>query len=274
MSESPRISALMPAYNASGFIQPVLDSLSAQTGCAVEFIVSVDDCDDGTFEICQAHALRDPRFRVVRQTVRLGWIGNSNFLLGQAAGEYAMFAFHDDRLAADCLRRLSGILDARPEVVLAYGDVELTQADGSREHWCYRELEGVTDPVARGRRLLRRNGQWWVPIHGLFRTARARRIGGLKLHGAGAFSADWPWLLHLSLLGEFARIPETLCFKRYHAGSLSRSWAYSREEYFEASASCLREIWNSELSSRQKIDLALPFMQWLEHGRMAAIRSA
>ena len=270
MTETPRISALMPAYNAADFIQPVLDSLSAQAGRDLEVVVSVDQCDDGTFEICLAHAARDRRFRVVRQDSRLGWIGNSNYLLGQATGEYAIFAFHDDRLAPACIDRLARILDARPDVVMAYGDVELTQADDAREHWHYQELEGLSDPVARGRRLLRRNGQWWVAMHGLFRTAKARRIGGLKLHGAGAFSADWPWLLHLSLLGEFARLPETLCFKRYHASSLSRSWDYSPEAYFEASASCLREIWNSGLSSRQKLELALPFMQWLQRGRPAA----
>ncbi|MFT3805546.1 glycosyltransferase family 2 protein [Arenimonas sp.] len=273
MSETPRVSALMPAYNAAAFIQPVLDSLSAQDEPGMEVLISVDDCDDGTFEICEAHALRDRRFRVLRQASRLGWIGNSNFLLGQAIGEYAIFAFHDDRLAPDCISRLAHTLDTHPEAVLAYGDTELTRVDGSREHWQYEALDGVTDPLARARRLLRRNGQWWVAMHGLFRMAQARRIGGLKLHGAGAFSADWPWLLHLSLLGDFVRVPGTLCFKRYHPDSLSRRWAYSREDYFEASVSCLREIWNSRLSSRQKLALALPFMQWLERHRRATICS-
>lgn len=267
MTQPARISALVPAYNAAAFIQPVLDSLSAQSVASLEVLVSVDESQDDTFDICQAHADRDSRFRIVRQPTRLGWIGNSNYLLGTARGEYTMFAFHDDILAPGCIETLGRILEERPGAVLAHGDVQLTHVDGSREHWQYGEIDGLPDPVARGRRMLRRNGQWWVAMHGLFRTARARRIGGLKAHGAGSFSADWPWLLHLSLLGEFARCPEILCFKHYHPGSLSRSWAFSREQYFEASASCLREIWNSELSSSQKLELALPFMQWLQSGR-------
>ena len=31
----------------------------------------------------------------------------------------------------------------------------------------------------------------------------------------GEYSADLPWLLHMSLLGEFVRVPEVLCYKFY-----------------------------------------------------------
>lgn len=267
MTVTPRISALMPAYQASAFIQPVLDSLSSQARQDLEVLVSVDPGNDDTFDICRAHASHDDRFKVVQQPARLGWIGNSNYLLNQASGEYAIFAFHDDQFAPGGIARLADVLDARPEAVLAHGDVELTRIDGVHEHWQYRELDGLHDPVTRGRRLLQRRGPWWAAMHGLFRLPQARRVGGLKFHGAGAFCADWPWLLHLSLLGEFASIPETLCFKRYHRSSLSRHWAYSRENYLEASASCLREIWNSSLPADQKLALALPFTRWLERGR-------
>lgn len=75
------VTALVPAYQAAEFIQPTLDALSAQTHPALHVLVSVDLCDDDTHAICERHALRDPRFRVVRQTSRLGWVGNSNFLL-------------------------------------------------------------------------------------------------------------------------------------------------------------------------------------------------
>lgn len=268
--KSSSVSALLPAYRAAKFIQKTLDSLSAQTWPRLEILVSVDHGDDDTFDICLAHARKDARFRVYRQKARLGWIGNSNFLLQQARGDHALFAFHDDLLTPDCIGKLATVLDTQPDVVLAYPDMSLTHANGQKEHQTYTNTEGMTDRVERARKLLRRDGMWWVPNHGLFRLAHARRIGGLKLHGAGAFSADWPWLLHMSLLGQFRRVPETLCFKYYQPDSLSRSWAFSPQQEFEVSAACIREIWNSPIATREKLALSVPLANWLaEKGRAA-----
>lgn len=65
------VTALLPAWQAADFIQATLDSLSAQTYTNFRVIVSVDVCEDGTREICEAHAAKDPRFHVVQQASRL-----------------------------------------------------------------------------------------------------------------------------------------------------------------------------------------------------------
>jgi len=265
------VTALVPAYQAAEFIQPTLDALSAQTHPALHVLVSVDLCDDDTQAICERHALRDPRFRVVRQTSRLGWVGNSNFLLSQAQGDYALFAFHDDLLAPTYIARLAAELDADPQACVAFSDVLLTETQGGQEFWSYPTLDGERSAFIRGVRVLERRGKWWVPNRGLFRLSMARQIGGLKKHGAGKFSADWPWVLHLALLGSFVRVPELLCHKFYKPGSLSRSWDFSQPQYFEVHAACMREIWNSSLGTQEKIALALPLMQWLERHRHLAM---
>ncbi len=197
----------------------------------------------------------------------MGYVANCNFLLDQAEADYVLFAFHDDILAPEYIARLSAVLDARPEVVLSYSDVQLTHVNGLREHWEFSELEGVREPVRRGMIVLQGNNKWWVPNRGLFRLNDARRINGLKTHGAGEFSADWPWLFHMSLLGEFARVPQTLCHKFYKQGSLSRSWEFSKRQYFEVGAAIMRELWNSGLSSEEKLMLAVPLANWLIQNR-------
>ena len=74
-----------------------------------------------------------------------------------------------------------------------------------------------------------RNGWgWWVPNRGLFRAEAFRRIGGIKPNDCGEYSADWTWLLHMALLGDFVRVPELLCRKYYMAGSLSKQWGTPR----------------------------------------------
>lgn len=262
-TSSSSVTALLPAWQAAEFIQPTLDSLAAQTYGNFRVLVSVDRCDDATEEICMAQAARDSRFTVVGQAQRLGYVGNCNFLLDRAQADYVLFAFHDDVLALDYVSRLVAVLDARPEVVNCFSDVLLTNVDGSQEHWEFTALEGMTSPVERGANMLKPVKWWWVPNRGLFRLAAARRINGLKTHGAGEFSADWPWLFHMSLLGEFARVPETLCFKYYKPGSLSRSWNFSARQRYEVRAACLRELWNSPLPTADKVTLAAPVIRWL-----------
>ena len=260
MNKHTKATALVPAYQAGEFIQATLDSLSAQTYANFDAIVSVDLCDDETHAICMAHSARDGRFRVVRQERRLGYVGNCNYLLGQADADYVLFAFHDDILAPRYVEALCAVLDSRPEVVMCYSDILLTEVDGSTSQSSFDTMKGMHDRSRRGSTMLSRPDNWWVPNRGLFRLRESRRIGGLKRHGAGEFSVDWPWLFHMSLLGEFARVPETLCHKFYKPGSLSKTWAFSAAQHYEVLAACMRELWNSELSTDEKIGLAQPLI--------------
>lgn len=261
------VTALLPAWNAAGFIQPTLDCLSAQTHPDFRVLVSVDLCDDETARICEAHAAGDARFSVIRQPRRLGYVGNCNALLEAARSEYVLFAFHDDILAPEYVARLSAALDANPGAVMSFSDMHLTHANGRREHWQLTELEGVLDPVERGRRILGGRCKWWVPNRGVFRLERTRPIGGLKTHDGGEFSADWPWLFHMSLLGEFVRVPETLCHKYYKPGSLSRTWDYSPRQFFDVRCACMRELWDSGLPGVEKLKIAYPLLEALIRNR-------
>ena len=260
MNKHSKATALVPAYQAGEFIQATLDSLSAQTHGNFDAIVSVDLCADETHAICMDHSARDGRFRVVRQDRRLGYVGNCNYLLAQADADYVLFAFHDDILAPRYVEALCGVLDARPEVVMCYSDILLTTVDGRTSQSSFSIMEGVNDRGRRGLMMLSRPDNWWVPNRGVFRLRDSRRIGGLKSHGAGEFSADWPWLFHMSLLGEFARVPEILCHKFYKPGSLCKTWAFSAEQHYEVSAACMRELWDSDLSTDEKIGLAQPLI--------------
>lgn len=265
---APRISALIPAYNAASFVQASLDSVSQQTLADFIAIVSVDRSDDDTLAICQAHARRDRRFRVVEQPVRRGWVGNTNFLLRQVRTEFAVFAFHDDLLDPTYFAKLTEALQRNPEAAVAFSDTQLTRVNGGQEHWVYSELEGVSDPLVRATRILSQQGKWWVPNRGVFRQSMARKVGGLKTHDSGEFSADLPWLFHLSLYGGFVRVPETLCFKYYRPGSLSRSWRFGPRERFDVLASCIRELWCAEIPVEQKIRLSRPWLETM-HANLA-----
>lgn len=255
-----RVTALLPAYQAADFIQSTLDSLSAQSCSDLTVVISVDACSDDTVRICREHAARDPRFRVHQHHQRLGYVGNCNFLLAQAETEYVFFAFHDDVLDPSYVEKLTGLLDRTPQAIMAFSDMSLTHVDGHHEALCFDALDGIDDALTRGKRMFSQVPLWWVPNRGLFRRLPALRIGGLKTHGAGDFSADWPWLSHMSLLGGFVRCPETLCFKYYQVDSLSRTWAFSASQRYEVGLSGLREIRRCGLPFGSKLALATPVM--------------
>ena len=103
--------------------------------------------------------------------------------------------------------------------------------------------------------MARLEGSWWIPNRGVFRASAGREIGGLRRHRAGEFSADWPWLLEMSLLGAFVRIPERLVTKFYLPGSLSRSWRFGARQWAAVAASAMTAVARRRLSLRDRMRL-------------------
>jgi glycosyltransferase involved in cell wall biosynthesis len=212
MRSNASVVACVPAWNAGEFIAETLDSIAAQTYNNLRVLISVDLSTDDTAEICTAYAKKDERFAVVCQSKRLGWVANSNYLLARADSKYCFFAFHDDALEPTYAEKLVDRLEKNEQSVLAFSDMDLLN-EGRLDKHSYDLLDAKSSAVERVILLARRGqsaGTWWVPLRGVFRTQIGQRIGGLRTNLAGEYSADWPWLMHLALYGEFIRVPEIL----------------------------------------------------------------
>ena len=259
--------ALVPTWRAAGFIVETMDALAAQTYPNLEILVSDDASPDETAALCGRHAARDPRFRVLRQPRNLGWVGNVNALLDAAKGDYFLFAFQDDLPEPTYVERCVAALETNPRAIMAFSDILLVHQDGSREERSYPLLDGVTDRLQRARLVARQRGSWWIPNRGVFRAPAARIIGGLRRHFAGEFSADWPWLLHMSLLGEFVRVPERLCTKVYQPQSLSRQWSFGVRSWSAVALSAMRAVSRARIPTHEKLvlDAILARFAW-RHG--------
>jgi glycosyltransferase involved in cell wall biosynthesis len=244
--------ALVAAWTASDFISGTLDALAAQSHSNLEILVSDDASPDDTAAICERYEARDARFRVIRQPRNLGWTGNVNALLREARGDYFLIAGHDDLLEPGYVARCVAALEANPGAVVAFSDLLLVKSDGRREPKSYALLDGVADRRLRARRIARRKGAHWIPYRGVFRAPAARAIGGLRRHLAGEFSADWPWLLHMGLLGEFVRIPEPLCTKFTRPRSLSRDWNRHTRSWSAVTLSAMGAVSRAEIPAREK----------------------
>lgn len=94
-SSLPLVSIIMPVYNTAAFLPMALDSIIAQTYSSWEAILVDDGSTDGSGEICDSYAARDPRFRVIHKS-NAGVSAARNAGLDAARGEYIGFVDSDD----------------------------------------------------------------------------------------------------------------------------------------------------------------------------------
>src|SRR5487761_1211749 len=99
-----RVSIGIPTINRSSLALRAIRSALAQTYSDVEVIVSDDASTDDT--VARGQEIHDPRLVLVRQKERLGLVGNFDFCLRHATGEFFLLLGDDDVLLPTAIERL------------------------------------------------------------------------------------------------------------------------------------------------------------------------
>jgi len=121
-SHTPRISIIIPAYNAEKYLALTLESVLAQTRDDWELIIVDDGSTDGTCAVAKTYAGRDPRIRLVHQANSgPSAARNRGFAESHPAAEYVIFVDADDVWETEALGTLSTALDDHPDALGAYG---------------------------------------------------------------------------------------------------------------------------------------------------------
>jgi len=98
----PTFSVLMPTYNQEAYLPAALDSLLAQSFKDWEVLVVNDGSRDGTQQVIEAYAARDPRIRAFRQE-NGGTAVALNEGLRRARGAWVTWLSSDDLYEPDAL---------------------------------------------------------------------------------------------------------------------------------------------------------------------------
>lgn len=101
MSE-PKISVIIPAYNAQEYLRECLDSVLAQSFSDFEAIVVNDGSTDDTLKIAEEYALKDPRIKILNE-VNSGVSAARNIGIKSAKGTWLTFLDSDDTITPDSL---------------------------------------------------------------------------------------------------------------------------------------------------------------------------
>ena len=107
----PRVSVVIPAYNASAFIGTCLESVLSQTLSDIEVIVVDDGSTDKTKEVVNGFVEKDARVSLIEQQNSFAGVARNNGMK-HAKGEYLYFLDADDFIAETMLEDMVGRLDA------------------------------------------------------------------------------------------------------------------------------------------------------------------
>lgn len=190
----PKVSVIMPVYNAERMLKASVESVLSQSYPFWELIIVDDGSTDTSQSIAKRYAESDTRIRVHRQTNR-GPSSARNYAICLSRGEYIAFLDADDTWSKDRLRDLVHQLTERPNVGVLFSRVRFVDAKSLRK--------GVLTPH-RDRldttTLLSEN-----PIcttsNIMCRRDVFQRIGGFKPELS--YAEDQDWLVRVSLDGSY-----------------------------------------------------------------------
>lgn len=203
--EYPRVSLVVPVYNAEDYISEAIESVLAQTYNDVELIIVDDGSSDGSLEIINNYA---ERCTVISQENRgqavalnVGWQISTGDILGYLSA--------DDKLESSAVECLVSAWKAQPEAVMVYPDYWLIDESSRAIRNVEASAFDYADVVLRGdcpvgpgalfkRKLLELTGGW---------DRQLRQI------------PDYDFLLRVGLFGDVLHVRKTLAAFRVHGGS-------------------------------------------------------
>lgn len=169
----PRVTIGVPVYNAESLLEQCLENLAAQTFKDLKVIVLDNASIDGTGEIAERFAARDPRFLYRRQPENRGARQNFVDVLAMADTPYFMWRADDDRSDVNFVEKMVGLLDANAMASLAVGLSVLDKRGRRRRKRFPPQMLFEPKFSYRARLMFAGRAAW---MFGLFRTERLKSV--------------------------------------------------------------------------------------------------
>ncbi len=185
---TPRLSVIVPGFNAAATIERALGSVLDQHDVPLECVLVDDASTDGTADIAERIAAGDPRLRVVRLEVNGGVSEARNRALDEARGEWLAFLDADDRLRPGGLGAMLRAADAG-DLLAVVG--QRISTDGDRS-W-YPTLYEKDDIRRAGRKSVAANPDLLYYVGPAGKLIHRSCAQGLRFEGR--MLGDQPWIV-------------------------------------------------------------------------------
>jgi glycosyltransferase involved in cell wall biosynthesis len=206
--DKPLVTVGVVVYNEGRFIRETIESLLAQNYEYLEIVICDNCSTDNSADICRAAAETDERIRYIRHDENIGAPANSIFALGEARGDYFIWAAGHDIWAPDLIGKCVDALEQNPGAAIAYGTSTWIDIEGNelqKESGWY-DTRGL-DPMLRFFFAFWGNAH---PILGVIRTRYLRAIPRIFT----CIGADQILLTDLALRGDFIHVRDTSWCRR------------------------------------------------------------
>ena len=210
---TPRVSVLMPSFNAAPYVAEAIESILGQTYRDFEFLILDDGSSDGTLDICRHFAARDERIRLIEgeHHGHTWWLNHG---LELARGEFIALMDADDVSMPSRLAMQADFLDRHPSCVAVGCDLITIDSDGDAVGTVRHQTahDAIVNAIVAG--------GLGVVVHAavMMRREALRSIDGYRVETEPAEDLDL-WL-RLARVGELANLPELLFKVRQHIASV------------------------------------------------------
>lgn len=234
----PKVSVIIPTYNAEKYIAETINSVVGQTFQDFEILVVDDGSPDKSVEICQQFA--DPRIKIIRQANR-GLPGARNTGIRHAEGEFIAFLDADDVWCPEKLQKHVQHLDNAPQVGISFSYSAFINEVGALTGLCQKpkKLRDITpgyvlcrNPVGNGsaaviRRAVFEEIKYLDNLDGRVED----QYFDERLRQKNADATDIECWLRIAITTDWQLegIPEMLTLYRINSGGLSANALYQLE---------------------------------------------
>ena len=231
---TPRVTVLMPVYNAADTLGAAVDSLQTQTMKDFEIVAVDDGSTDGSRSILRALQQTDARLRPAFEPHR-GLVPALNRGLELSRGPLIARMDADDLSHPQRLEKQVRLLETHPGVSVVGSLVKCFPPDQVREG--FRVYQDWINHLVSHRDIVR---EIFIesPIVHPTAMVRRRELLGLGAYQDRGWAEDYDlWLRYFAQGRRFAKVPEVLLSWRDHPGRLSRGDSrYSVENFLRAKA--------------------------------------
>jgi len=207
-------------YNGAWCVAETLDCVFAQTHKNLEILLSIDKSDDESEKVCREYLTKNDRSaKLFVHDKRLGWVGNCNFLLEMARGDYTCIIPHDDLIEAQYVEKLLAGFVKYPlasncyPAVITFGTVDSVIEQPSTIGTLEERILNVIN-----------YHQNAVSFRGLVKRISERALRLLRTDQLNDMKADSIGILQHAIVGELRYIPDVVYKKRFHEKNTHVTW--------------------------------------------------
>lgn len=205
-TDIPLVTIGMPVYNGSASLESSIESILSQSYQNLEIIISDNNSEDSSMEICRKYALLDQRITVIQNKKNVGATENSNILMKAARGKYFMLMAHDDIKASNFVQDCVLLLEKNKEAVLCHCKTSF-YIENYPNKVCTASMDSVLDIKNIFQRFHATLSTLpAVAIYGLIRVEALKKT----MYFRKSIATDIAFICELSLHGEFIQVKKDL----------------------------------------------------------------